>query len=77
MSPFPSLPWKRDWSTNADRHQSLVARGVLEGPMTSYLWVANPFGFVSDGTGGDVLPGVDYLLLYWIARNGGLITGLD
>ncbi len=77
MSPFPSLPWKFDWTTNSERHQSLVARGIIEGPMTSYVWVGNPFSFVSDGTGDAALPGVDYLFLYWIARNGGLITKFD
>jgi hypothetical protein len=77
MSPFPSLPWKLDWSTNDERHQSLVARERIEGPMKRYLWVENPFSFVSEGTGDDVLPGVDYLVLYWIARDGGLISELD
>lgn len=77
MSPFPSLPWKLDWWTNDERHQSLEARGRIEGPMKRYLWVENPFSFVSDGAGDDVLPGVDYLFLYWIARNGELISELD
>ena len=45
--------------------------------MKSYVWVGNPFSFVSDGTGSDVLPGVDYLFLYWIARSGELISEFD
>jgi len=77
MSPFPALPWKGDWLDNPDRQQSIIGHGLLESTVDGYWWNDNPFSLGGAGNGDDVVPGVDYLLLYWIARDGGLITELD
>jgi len=74
LSPWPSLPWKLDWTTNPGRQQSLVGHGMVEDVVDSYLWNGGPLGIVSGGNGDNLMPGVDYLFLYWIARHGGLIT---
>lgn len=77
MSPFPALPWKGDWLDNPDRQQSIVGHGLLESAVDGYWWNDNPFSLGGAGNADDVVPGVDYLLLYWIARDGGLIAELD
>jgi hypothetical protein len=74
MSPFPALPWRRDWETNPDRQQSIVAFPPLEQMIDRYRWNAQHFQIAAAGLGGRRVPGVDYLLLYWIARDGGLIS---
>ena len=77
MSPFPSLPWKLDWETNPGRQQSLTGHGMVEDVVDGYRWNGGPFGIASGGIGENQMPGVDYLFLYWIARDGGLITAMD
>ena len=77
MSPFPSLPWKLDWEWNAGRQQGLTGHGMLESVVDGYWWNGGPFGIESGGFGNNLMQGVDYLILYWIARDGGLITALE
>ena len=77
MSPFPSLPWKLDWETNPGRQQSLTGHGMVEDVVDGYRWNGGPLGIASGGIGDNLMPGVDYLFLYWIARDGGLITAMD
>jgi hypothetical protein len=74
MSPFPALPWRRDWETNPDRQQSIEARPMLEQVIDRYRWNAQHFQIGQNGLGRRRVPGVDYLFLYWIARDGGLIS---
>ena len=77
MSPFPSLPWKFDWETNPGRQDSLTGYGILESNVDSYRWNGGPFDIASGGNGDLLMPGVDYLFLYWIARESWLITAMD
>ena len=77
LSPFPSLPWKLDWEWDTGRQQALVGHGMLESVVDAYRWNGGPFDISSGGNGDALMPGVDYLILYWIARNGGVITALD
>jgi hypothetical protein len=74
MSPFPALPWRRDWETNPDRQQSIEARPMLEQVIDRYRWNAQHFQIGRSGLARRRVPGVDYLFLYWIARDGGLIS---
>ncbi len=77
LSPFPSLPWKLDWTTNPGRQQALVGHGMVESVVDGYRWNGGPLDIASGGNGDNLMPGVDYLFLYWIARDGGLITAED
>ena len=77
MSPFPSLPWKLDWEWDTGRQQALVGHGMPESVVDAYRWNGGPFDISSGGNGDALMPGADYLILYWIARSGGLITALD
>jgi hypothetical protein len=77
LSPWPSLPWKLDWTVDAGRQQSLVGVGMVEDSISQFRWNWNPLGFRKGGNRDNLLPGVDYLFLYWMARDGGLITADD
>jgi len=77
LSPFPALPWKQDWETNSGRQQSLTAYPVIELGVDNYRWNDQHFGFRSDGLGRNRVPGVDFLFLYWLARDGGIISATD
>lgn len=76
LSPFPSHPWKLDWQTNPARQQALVASSPLEHVFDHYRWNDNAFS-VARHLGDKEVPGVDYLFLYWIARQMGLISAQD
>jgi hypothetical protein len=73
LSPLPALAWKNDWLRNPKRQQSIAAYPILEQPMDSYLWKNAHFAFKSEGLGDKKVPGVDYLLLYWLGVDGGII----
>jgi hypothetical protein len=77
LSPFPALPWKLDWETNPARQQSLVAYGMLEHALDTYRWKEGHFPIATGGLGDREVPGVDYLFLYWIARDLGLVSAQD
>ena len=75
MSPFPSLPWKHDWTTN-DRLDSLVAYPLFEKLPDVYAWKQGPFEF-HDETSSVENSGVDYLFAYWFGRLHGVIQPGD
>ncbi|HET6519665.1 MAG TPA: hypothetical protein VFG47_07565 [Geminicoccaceae bacterium] len=78
LSPFPTLPWKGGWRSDPGRQQSLVAYPMLEQPVDAYLWNDTHFDVAAPrGLGGWRVPGVDYLFLYWLARDAGVITAGD
>lgn len=77
LSPFPALPWKEDWVTNPGRQASLVAYGILESVGEKYWWKDNPFSIRGGGLGDEAVPGVDFLVIYWLARTHGLIGPED
>ena len=77
LSPFPSLPWYMDWEVNPGRRSSLTAYGILESSVDSYRWNASLFDIGSGGIESLDVPGVDYLFLYWLARENGLIAAAE
>jgi hypothetical protein len=76
LSPFPALPWKLDWTTELERQQSIRAYPMLEQAMDTYLWNNGHFPTGNLGLGKRRVPGVDYLFLYWIARDKDLVSPL-
>jgi hypothetical protein len=76
LSPYPAVPWKGDWLTNPGRQQALVAYGMLEHALDQYRWNDNAFSIAQTLDQREV-PGVDYLFLYWLARDTGMITAQD
>lgn len=77
LSPFPSLPWKLDWTTNPGRMQGLIGHGMVESSVDAYRWNSGPLDITAGPVAPDTTPGVDYLFLYWMARSGGLIGPND
>ncbi|MBZ0253360.1 MAG: hypothetical protein K8I02_08480, partial [Candidatus Methylomirabilis sp.] len=74
LSPWPSLPWKFDWETNPGRQQSLVGFPMVESSVDGFRWNGSPYS-IADGPLGDRrYPGADYLFLYWLAREAGIIS---
>jgi hypothetical protein len=69
MSPFPVLPWKLDWLTNAGRQQAIRAYPLFEQAVDEYRWNNGHFMIENPGLGDLRVPGTDYLFLYWSARN--------
>jgi len=74
MSPFPSLPWKADWTTE-DRTASLRLYPLFEDEADVYVWKSH-FTFRDGGTEVEKVP-ADYLHAYWFARKYGLITAAE
>ena len=72
LSPYPSLPWKGDWTTN-DRSEGLYSYPLFERNMDqSFQWKSGPMdyrGWASPVAGGYS----DYLFAYWFARHFGVI----
>lgn len=76
MSPFPSAPWKFDW-TRTDRTQSLRSYPMFEASAyTVYGWKQSPLEYVGDNTGLNY-PGVDYLHAYWLGRVLGVFSAAE
>ena len=76
MSPFPSAPWKLDW-TETDRTQSLRAYPLFEASAYSvYDWKQSVLDYRANTVGGQ-LPGVDFLFAYWLGRNLGVFGSAD
>jgi hypothetical protein len=72
MSPFPSLPWKNDWTTS-DRFDSLTGYTLYEKVPDVFAFKAGPFDF-RGGASPVVDPGADYLFAYWFGRHFGVIA---
>jgi hypothetical protein len=72
MSPFPSLPWKNDWTTT-NRLQSLTGYPLFEKVPDIFAWKQGPFGF-RRGESPVQSPGMDYLFAYWFGRYYGVVT---
>ena len=76
MSPFPSAPWKFDW-TRTDRTQSLRAYPLFEASAYNvYDWKQSVLDYKANTVGGQ-LPGVDFLLAYWLGRTLGVFGSVD
>jgi hypothetical protein len=75
-SPYPSLPWKLDWMTNAGRRQGLISYPTYMGRPSNYVWRSTPLD--AGDAASDVLhPAPDYLFVYWLARKHGLLSATD
>lgn len=77
-SPFPNLPWKRDWTTDRGRSRGLLIRPFYEQDLGNYTWKDNPYE-VNERRGGSASRhhSTDYLVGYWLARRAGLIGPND
>jgi hypothetical protein len=75
MSPYPSAPWKNDWTTT-DRTSSLHGYPIFEVPPDVYRWRSGPFDYRIDSENVR-FPGADYLHAYWLARWLGLVPASE
>ncbi len=76
VSPYPNLPWKRDWTTDRGRAHGLVAPPLFERDLGNYVWKDDPFPKL-DPSGPEEAAAVDYLFGYWLARGFGVIGPND
>lgn len=72
LAPYPTLPWKNDWHTPGMRLQGLYNYPLFEGPADVFVWRLG-LDFASDGSNRKY-PGTDYLYLYWLARQAGILA---
>lgn len=73
-SPFPNLPWKRDWTTDRGRSKGLLIRPFYEQHLGNYTWKDNPYEQNgARGSGTIRHHSADFLVGYWLARRAGLI----
>ena len=78
LSPWPSLPWKFDWTTNQGRTQGHEVPPRFEHSPDIYRWKQNPLVDQSHGDGPAVrYASVDYLFAYWLARVEGVVGPND
>jgi hypothetical protein len=76
MSPFPSAPWKNDWTKN-DRTQSLRSYPLFEASVhTVYAWKQSPLEYKGRIMEAE-FPGADYLFAYWLGRSLGVLNASD
>lgn len=75
MAPYPSVPWKGDWTTT-DRTQSIHGYPAFELPYDVYAWRLGPYGYVRN-TEGITVPGADYEHAYWIGRWLGVLSATE
>lgn len=76
-SPYPSLPWKFDWTTNQGRAQGLEAPPRFEHTPDIYRWKQNPLVDERHGGPAEENGSIDYLFAYWLARVEGVIGPQD
>lgn len=74
LSPYPSLPWKNDW-TEHDRTKSLVLYPYFEVPSDVCQWKSH-FEYLGSSVDYET-PGEDYLHAYWFARRHGIFSGSE
>ena len=73
MSPYPSLPWKNDWTTT-DRTQSLRSYPLFEDAMDLYRFRLE-MKYAGNTTARPPAP--EYLVAYWFGRKYGLIPASE
>ncbi len=77
-APYPTLPWKRDWTTNQGRSHGLVMPPFYEQPAGNYVWKDVPYpSTTGQGASATSHHSADYLVAYWMARKAGLIGPQD
>ncbi|HZO16181.1 MAG TPA: hypothetical protein VFB62_23060 [Polyangiaceae bacterium] len=60
--------------SSPDDPRSSVAVDVGDRVLSDFLWQRHPFGLLSAGDPLEILPGVDYLAAYWLARRFGMLA---
>jgi hypothetical protein len=73
MSPYPSLPWKNDWTTT-DRSQTLNTFPLFEDALDIYRF---RLGLTYQGDSRAHSPAAEYLIAYWFARKHNLISATE
>ncbi|MBI5511272.1 MAG: hypothetical protein HY903_21125 [Deltaproteobacteria bacterium] len=78
MSPFPSLPWKRDWDQAGGDGRTQALRGVplFEIGFDDYIWKNGALDYSINSSWREV-PGTDFVHAYWFARRFGLLQSTD
>lgn len=74
MSPYPSLPWKNDWTTT-DRSQALDSVPLFEEALDIYRFRLE-MKYQGDSRAARP-PAPEYLIAYWFARKHGLLAASD
>jgi hypothetical protein len=77
VSPYPELPWKRDWVQSRSRARAIVAPPYFETQLGNYYWKNNPFPALDGEGGGVAWSAADYLFAYWMGRAYGVIGPND
>ena len=73
MSPYPSLPWKNDWTTT-DRTQALRSVPLFEEALDIFRFRTET---QYDGVTPAKPPAPEYLMAYWFGRKHGLIPATE
>jgi hypothetical protein len=76
MSPYPSAPWKLDWTTDPSRKQSLRSYPYFYRGVETNYWNRSPLAY-QGGPDRNQEPGQDYLVAYWLARSAGVLGPND
>jgi hypothetical protein len=74
LSPYPSLPWKNDWTTT-DRSQALRSVPLFEEALDIYRFRLE-MKYVGDSSAARP-PAPEYLIAYWFGRKVGVIKATD
>ncbi len=74
LSPYPSLPWKNDWTTT-DRSQALASVPLFEEALDIYRFRLE-MKYEGDSRAARS-PAPEYLIAYWFARLHGLVGASD
>jgi hypothetical protein len=74
LSPYPSLPWKNDWTTT-DRSQALNSVPLFEEALDIYRFRLE-MKYVGDSRAAKP-PAPEYLIAYWFGRKHGQLAATD
>lgn len=74
MSPYPSLPWKNDWTTT-DRTQGLDGVPLFEEAFDLYRFRLGNMRYRGETAARPPAP--EYLVAYWFGRKHGLVAASD
>jgi hypothetical protein len=71
-------PARRDWPAQNEKYgpcgsKSSVVIPVSERPVTDFVWQRSPYMICGWGIGTVEVPGIDYILPYWMARHYGVL----
>lgn len=75
--PYPTAPWKLDWTTDQGRQHGVLGGPHWETGIDIYRWKGSPLRGPFGGAGTLEYASVDYLFAYWLARSEGVIGPND